>query len=492
MFDFIIGFLITISLLLMIFICIVIVRAVLFVPGNKVSSKMNHKEQCDVHSMILLNKEKIIDDMSAMLKCKTVSYRDESLMDMKEFTKFQTLLQERFPEIHKKAKLVKIGKTGLLYHIKGKMSDAPTVCMSHYDVVPADETQWEKPAFEGIIENDEIWGRGAIDTKSTLCGVTEALEIMLKNGYVPSNDLYLSFSGEEEIDGSSCPEIVAYLEKAGVKPAFVLDEGGAIVDHVFPGVSKECAIIGTGEKGSVNYELEVMSGGGHSSIPPKHTAAGEISRAVCRIENKPFKRQLTKPVLEMFDTLGRHSTFAYKIIFANLWCFAPLLDILARKSGGELNSMLRTTAAVTKLEGSNAYNVLPPKASCGINVRLMGKDTVDSALNHFNKVVKNSKIKAKVISGTNPSIYSETNCKQWEMLEEVIKETWQDVIVTPYMMPARSDSGHYCKISNYVYRFSAMKLSPKERAMTHGHNERISTDNLLKVVEFYIRLLERV
>ena len=492
MFDYIIGLLITISLLLLIFICIVIVRAFLFMPHKDESFKKNSVEQCDVQSMISLYKEKIMNDMSAMLQCKTVSYRDESLTDKKEFIKFQSLLEERFPEIHKKANLVKIGKTGLLYHIKGKKADNPTVCMSHYDVVPADENQWEKPAFEGIIENDEIWGRGAIDTKSTLCGVTEALEIMLKNGYIPSNDLYLSFSGEEEIDGSSCPEIVAYLEKAGVKPAFVLDEGGAIVDHVFPGVSKECAIVGTGEKGSVNYEFEVVSGGGHSSIPPKHTAAGEISKAVCRIENKPFKRQLTKPVLEMFDTLGRHSTFGYKIIFANLWCFAPLLDLLARNSGGELNSMLRTTAAVTKLEGSNAYNVLPPKASCGINVRLMGNDTVDSALEHFNKAIKNNKIRAKVISGTNPSIYSETNCKQWEMLKEVIKETWQDVIVTPYMMPARSDSGHYCKISNYVYRFSAMKLSPKERAMTHGHNERISVDNLMKTVEFYIRLLERV
>ena len=98
---------------------------------------------------VSLNEAKIVDDMCAMIRCKTVSNRDETLVDWAEFTKFQNLLQERFPLIHEKATLHKLGKTGLLYHLRGESAAAPSVCMSHYDVVPVEESGWDKPAFDG-------------------------------------------------------------------------------------------------------------------------------------------------------------------------------------------------------------------------------------------------------------------------------------------------------------------------------------------------------
>ena len=335
---------------------LLLVRTVLFVP------KKQDEIQADP---VLLNEEKIVSDMVDMIRCKTISDRDEEKVDREEFAKFEKLLKERFPNIHQSCTFEKIGKTGLLYQLKGKASDKPSVCMAHYDVVPVEEEGWDKPAFEGVIEENCIWGRGTLDTKGTLCGVVEALEMLLGEGYQPKQDLYLSFSGEEEIDGDSCADIVAYLEKKGVKPAIVLDEGGAVVENVFPGVKESCALVGIGEKGSVNLNFTLDSEGGHASTPPVHTILGKLSNAVCRIEKKPFKSQLTKPVIEMFDTLGRHSVFGLRLVFANLWLFKPVLDILCKKTGGEMNAMLRTTTAVTRMEGSKAYNVLPPKASFG-------------------------------------------------------------------------------------------------------------------------------
>jgi carboxypeptidase PM20D1 len=459
---------------------IMIVRTIRFQPEKMPPVK---------DEQIILNREKIVSDMVSMIRCKTISNRDEALVDWNEFEKFEQLLIERFPLIHEKCDKIKINKTGLLYFMKGDSSESPCVCMAHYDVVPIEKDGWIKPAFEGIIEDDVIWGRGTLDTKGTLCGVLEALEHMLSKAYIPKQDLYLSFSGEEEIDGNTCADIVKYLEEKGIKPAIVLDEGGAVVDHVFPGVEKECALVGIGEKGSVNMDFSMESEGGHASTPPIHTIVGKLSTAVTQIEKHPFQRQITKPVAEMFDILGRHSTTFYRFIFANLWCFTPLLDLICKKSGGELNAMIRTTVAVTRMEGSKAYNVLPPKAKFGINMRLLGQDSIDSATKYLKKVINNDKIKISLVNGMNPSIYSDTSCDEWKKLKQVIHETWPEAVVSPYLMMACSDSRHYCRITDRVYRFSAMRLSKEERAMIHGNNERIAIDTLIKTVEFYVRLL---
>ena len=475
------GFIILAVILL--FIGVLLIRTALFHP---------HEEPGLIEGEVKVNKEKTIKDMSDLIKCRTVSYQDKSKIDWKEFEKLQNLLKERFPRVHEACSLEKIGSTGLLYYLKGKKKENPRVLMAHYDVVPVDEKGWDKPAFEGLVEDGLLWGRGTLDTKGTLCGIFEALEALLGEGYVPAHDLYLSFSGEEEVEGTSCPEIVAYLKEKGIKPAFVLDEGGAVVEKVFPGVDKPCALIGVGEKVGMNVELTMESGGGHASTPPEHTILGQLSKAVVEIERHPFKPQFTKPVKEMFDTLGRYSGFGLKIVFANLWCFLPLLNLFCKKAGGELNAMMRTTCAVTRMEGSKAFNVLPPKAAVGMNIRLLGEDTPEKAVAHLKRIIKNDKIKISVQHAMQASGDSDTACEEWQTLKRVVHTTWPEAIVSPYLMMACSDSRHYSKITDRIYKFSAMALSKEERGMIHGNNERVPVATMIKTVEFYMRLFKEM
>lgn len=469
-------------LILLIFFAVLLFRALMFRP------KM---EPVPSDEKVMLDKEKILRDMQEMIRCKTVSYRDDTLTDWNEFRKFRELLPELYPNVTKNCRRFLIDTTGILYHWKGKFSGDPIVLMAHYDVVPAEESQWDRPAFEGILENGILWGRGTLDTKGTLCTILEAAEQLISEGFTPRHDIYFAFSGEEEINGSSCASIVDWFEAHHIHPAMVLDEGGAVVEHAFPGVSREYAVIGIAEKGMANIEFRAKSSGGHASTPPPHTIVGELACAVTRVENHPFPRQLTQPVREMLDTLGRHSSLLYRVLFANMWCFEGLFDQVCKKTGGELNAMLRTTCAVTKMEGSNAFNVLPPHASVGMNLRLIGTDTVESARAYLEKIIHNPNIEVMVTEGRNPSSVSNISCEEWQVLRQTVADTWPGALSSPYLMMACSDSWHYCRITDRVYRFSPMKLSAGERGLIHGNNERVPADTLIKAAMFYIRLMKK-
>lgn len=466
--------------LVLTFFTVVIVRALRFTPG---------KEAAAAATEAVVDEQKAIDDLAAMIRCKTVSAYDESKIDQAEFVKFRALLRERFPTVFARCTYEEIGKSGMLFTLKGRSAEKPAVLMAHYDVVPVNEEGWSKPAFEGIIEDGVLWGRGTLDTKCTLCGAMESAETLLNSGFTPEHDLYLAFAGDEEVAGKTQPLIVDTLRSRGVMPAIVVDEGGAVVEGIFPGVAGSCALIGIAEKGLLDVKFAIEGAGGHASAPPPHTSLGRLARAITRIENQPFGYALTKPVSEMFDTLGRRSTFLYRVIFSNLWCFLPLLDALCRKKGGELNAMMRTTCAFTMAEGSKASNVLPPRAAVVANLRLITGATCEETVEALRVRADDEGIDVSMVQGMNPSKCSATKGYGWEKLRQAIRETWPEAVVSPYLMVACSDSRHYCAISDNVYRFSAMALSKDERATIHGNDERIPLDKIVTTAQFYLRLM---
>ena len=432
-----------------------------------------------------------ISALAQLIRCKTVSYYDSSLEDDAEFEKLISLLPKLYPNVFKVCEFKQLPDRALLFKWTGKERVEPTVLMAHYDVVPVDETAWEKPPFDAIIEDGVLWGRGSLDTKVTFNGVLFAANTLIEQGFIPKKDIYFAFSGGEEVNGNGAVNIVNYFKENGITPSLVVDEGGAVVENVFPGVSKPCAMVGIAEKGMLNLTFSVKSNGGHASSPKPHTPIGILSRACCKVENNPFKMHITKPAAEMFDTLGRHSNFVFRMIFANMWLFRGVLNLICKKSGGEINALLRTTVAFTQSEGSSAPNVIPPKASMTANLRINPKDTVEDAVEYIRKTINDNNIELIVGSNMQPSRVSQTNCEAWEKVASAVANTWKGCIVSPYLMVQCSDSRHWGIISDKVYRFSAMDLTKEERASIHGHNEKIRIKTANSAVEFYIRLIKK-
>ena len=467
---------------IVLFLAIVILRTLTFKP--KKLEEVDKTEE-------IFDKDKAISNLQTLIKFKTVSYRDSSLEDDSEFEGLIAKLPELYPNVFEKCEFMRFENRGLLFKWKGKGEGDASVMMAHYDVVPVDESKWDKAPFDGIIEDGVLWGRGTLDTKATFNGVLTSADHLIAQGFVPEKDVYFAFSGGEEINGMGAVNIVNYFYDNNISVGLVVDEGGAVVENVFPGVKAPCGLIGIAEKGMMDVQYRVTTNGGHASAPAPHTPVGVLSAACCNMENKPFKAHLTAPVAEMFDTLGRHSSFVYKMIFSNLWCFGGLLDKICKASGGEVNALMRTTVAFTQMNGSNASNVVPTDATMVSNIRLNPMDTMDSAKAYIEKTVNNDKVEVTVLRGMNPSRISRTDCDEYKKVERAVASTWQGALVSPYLMVQCSDSRHYGKISDRVYRFSAMALTSEERKTIHGNNERIKVENISKAVEFYIRLLKQ-
>ena len=360
-----------------------------------------------------------------------------------EFEKLVSLLPSLYPRVFETCTLQRFPGRGLLFRWQGRAKGEPAVLMTHYDVVPVEEENWSRPPFEAIIEDGVMWGRGTLDTKVTFNGILSAAEELIGQGFQPERDIYFAFSGGEEVNGPGAQNIVHFFRDQGIELSLVVDEGGAVVEDVFPGVSGQCALIGIAEKGMLNLEYSIAGAGGHASAPAPHTPIGKLSMACAKVEKHPFKMHITKPVQEMFDTLGRHSSFLYRMIFANLWAFGWVLDLLTRKTGGELNALMRTTVAFTQMKGSKAPNVIPPNAFMVSNLRLNPADSVDGAMAYIRRVVGDEDVKLSNLHSMEPSRISRTDCEGWRVVANACAGTWRGCIVSPYLMVQCSDSRHY-------------------------------------------------
>jgi len=470
-----------IGAVIVLFVAVVLIRTARFKP--KATPEVSDKE-------IDFDRARAIDNLARLVKCKTISRIDHVGEDDAEFEKLISLLPELYPNVYQKCTLTTFPDRGLLYKWEGKSHDNPSVYMAHYDVVPVNEDGWDKPPFDAVMEDGVLWGRGTLDTKATFGGALFAADHLIAEGFVPKNDIYLAFSGCEEVNGLGARHIVDYFEENGINPALVLDEGGAVVENAFPGLKSPCAVIGIAEKGMLDAEYRVKSNGGHASAPKPHTPVGVLSKACTKVEAKPFKSHITKPVAEMFDTLGRHSSFLYRMIFANMWCFGWVIDLLGKMQGGDINALIRTTVAFTQMSGSSASNVIPPEATMVSNLRLNPEDTTESALEYLRSVVDDDTVSVSMLRGYNPSRISTTDCEGYERVVNAVASTWRGCIPTPYLMMQCSDSRHWGRISDKVYRFSAMDLTKEERASIHGNNERIRFECAERACEFFIRMME--
>ncbi|HEY5525736.1 MAG TPA: M20/M25/M40 family metallo-hydrolase, partial [Clostridium sp.] len=369
----------------------------------------------------------------------------------------------------------------------------PILFSGHLDVVPAiqeAETQWKHPPFSGYIDNEYIWGRGTLDNKGPVISIIESVEQLLKEGFEPERTICFVFTHDEEIGGINGASAVAKMfELNNLRFSYILDEGGTITNGIIPGISKSVAMIGIAEKGAVNIELTVNQVGGTSAIPPQNTTIGILSEAISKLEKNQFSMTIGGATKQMFDYIGREMKFLNKSIFANLWIFNGVLKRQMSKSQTTL-ALLRTTTATTMFNGGVKVNVLPSRAKAVINFRIIQGHSVKDILQHIEKTIGDKRVKVKIIGySIEPSPISSVDSQEFKTIQKSINEVFSDIIITPYLWTGATNSKHFVKFTNNIYRFSPLYIDKKNSQSIHGINEKISIDNLLKCIEFYRQLI---
>ena len=402
-----------------------------------------------------------------------------------------------YPGVHAAMKRYEVAEYSLLYEWTG--SDAsldPIILMAHQDVVPVNFgtlDDWEAEPFSGEIKNGMIYGRGALDDKGSLVAILEACEALAQSRFRPKRTVYLMFGHDEEVSGSGAQAMFQLLHDRGVRAEIVLDEGFFVIKDS-PLTGKPFGFIGVSEKGYVTLRITAHAEGGHSSTPPPDSANVRLARAIVALEEHQMKADFTKPpVSDLFRAAAADMGFVNRMALANMWLFGGMVESQMSAEGGA-NAMIRTTTAPTMLEGSVKENVLPQRATAVVNFRLHPNDTAEDVMAHVEAVTRKIAGLEIVINGggigSEASPVSPSDNTPFAVLSAVASHVGGgDIAVGPALVLGGTDARFASKISDNVYRFQPSYVSMAEVAGFHGTNERLSVENIGRMVEGYAQII---
>ena len=428
------------------------------------------------------------EKLSAMIRIPTVSKKEEEPYE--DFLKLQTKLAELFPKVFAAFENHDVNGN-LLRRWKG--SD-PTkngiLFMGHQDVVPVYQAGWTKDPFSGEIENGCVWGRGAMDCKSTVFCELQTFEELLAEGFVPGQDIWFFASRNEENSGGGAEAAVAYLKEQGVALDLVMDEGGAVVGGMFPGLKAPVAAVGIVEKGFCNVKFTARSAGGHASTPPKNSPLVRLSKLMAEVDKKqPFKAEMVTPMPEILDNLAPYMGFPMRFLLGNRDVFGGLIKQAFVHLSGQTRAFVQSTAAFTMAEGSTAANVLPDEASVVCNIRPSLQQNAEQTVAVLKKIADKYDIETEVLFSRDASKVSPPDSAEFRYLAKCLRECLPDCVVTPYLMTGGTDSRRFEPVCENVLRFTPTRLTREQLAAMHAANENVSVSAIAEGVKIYEYLI---
>ncbi len=443
------------------------------------------------------------EKMSAMIKIPTVSKREDE--DLSDFYRFQEELERLFPLLHNKLEKTVLNGT-LLYRWAGKCGSEgqqapagqgpaengpgaqplPILFMGHQDVVPASDEGWTYPAYSGTIADGKVYGRGALDCKSTMLVELQAVEELLEEGFVPPCDVWLEYSINEETGGEGAANAVRFLQEKGIRLALVLDEGGAVIDKAVDGMDRPYAVIGITEKGYMDLKITARGKGGHSSTPPRNTPAARLFAFANEIEKKrPFQKKLLPEAEEMLRRMGPSFPGILRPVLGNIRLFRPLIKALMPVISPFGEAVMATTCCFTMMKGSDAANVIPKEPYLVANLRTSVHQNCDASLAVIQKYAEKYDLEVEVLMRRDASPISNIHSQEYAYVEKCIAEIFPYAGIAPYIIMGGTDCRHFHALTENALRFSPVPMTSAQSASCHAVDENVTVASLADGVRFF-------
>ena len=421
------------------------------------------------------------ETFSRMLQCATVSVKDTH--DDTEFAKLRAVVEQDFPLLHQKAERMLLAEDCWLYKIPGKDQSRNILLMSHHDVVPAEAEGWDYAPFSGTIIDGKVYGRGAADTKGSLCAILFAAEELLKEGITPPVNLYIVSSHNEELGGNGMAATLEYCRKNNITFEVILDEGGAIVEPPLAGMDCEmCAMVAVHEKGRLKLKCTVKNESSHVSLTAfKGNPVERMSQFIQEITTKNiFLRRLHPQTRGLFTGLAPYCKLPMKLLLSNLWLFGGLLTKLLPKLNATAGGMVGTTCNFQTIEGS----VNSKECTASVMFRNINEEDLKADVAAFKTVAD----KYGITLETEREEYyapADMSSPAYRYTMDCLAKVFPRYPAAPYILPAGTDAWRLTPVCNCVLRFAPTRMSKQQLGSIHAENENLDISAIGEAAAFY-------
>ena len=426
--------------------------------------------------------------LAQMIRCETVSCRES--FDDTEFKKLRDTVRELFPLFHEKAQFMTFSYDCWVYKLPGKDQSRNMMVMSHHDVV-AGTGEWKHPPFAAEIADGKLWGRGTVDTKTPLFAEFTAFEELLGEGFEPPCNLWLASSHNEEIGGDGIPLALEYFKKQGIEFELILDEGGAVIAAPMPGISCKCAMLAVHDKGRHLLKCPAEEGASHTGLAPKtDTPVVRMAKFIAEVsEKKPFIRRIYPQVRAMFEGLCPYMAFPMRLIFANLWLFAPLLKTLMPKINPMAGAMLGTMCSFNTINGGKYGSVQAKTVEAGAYLRCIDDKDLAQDIAAFRTIAEKYGVEVTDGEGNEYHAPADLGKPAYDYVRECVADVFPHVACAPFILPAGTDARWLTDVCQCVIRFAPIDIDPQQFASVHSPDENIDIKAVGNAIAFYKRLL---
>ena len=458
---------------------IAILLAVLFV--NTALTSSNARKLVGEHPTFTDEELEVYGNtFSRMLQPATVSVKDQH--DDTEFAKLRTVVEEDFPILHEKAERMILSEDCWLYKIAGQDASRNILLMSHHDVVPAGD-DWTMPAFDGIIKDGKVYGRGAADTKGSLCAILFGMEEMLREGTQPPVNVYIVSSHNEELGGNGMAATLEYCQKNNITFEVILDEGGAIVEPPLPGMKCEmCAMVAVHEKGRLKFNCTARNESSHVSLTAfKGNPVERMAQFIREItKGDVFLRRMNPHTKAMFASLAPYCKFPMNLLFSNLWLFGGILLKVLPKMNATAGGMVGTTCNFQKIEGSTNDKV----CTASVMLRNINAEDLKADYAAFKAIADKYGI---TLETERDEYYAPADMASpaFAYTMDCLQKVFPRYPAAPYILPAGTDAWRLTPVCGCVLRFAPTRMSKQQLGSIHSADENLDISAIAEAAAFY-------